>query len=103
MNKAPPILALIARLPLEARGWVIVDHWSDDLCAIGFAPRAHPRHLIYVSTYDKEAGRYFYECETPSGAEPTDYVASASGEGVDLDTLLAAMEEHFALAQETRA
>jgi hypothetical protein len=102
MNKEPPILELIARLPLEARDWVIVDHWSDDLCAIGFAPRAHPRHLIYVSTYDKEAGRYFYECETPGGAEPTDYVARATGERVDFETLLAAMDQHFALVPVVR-
>jgi hypothetical protein len=92
--KDESILALLDRLQLTAKGWVVVDHWEGDLCAVGIAHRDHPRRLVYVSTWNKPAGRYYFERETPTGDEPTDY-QSHEIEDADFGTLVSAMEAHL--------
>lgn len=88
---------LIARLELTSRGWLVVDHWDADLHAVGLATTRDPRRLAYVSTFMRTAGRFDYECETPAGPGPEDdsYTTTASGQDVDYDTLLRALETHL--------
>lgn len=40
-------------------------------------------------------GRYYFECESPRGRAATDYRVVAKGDGVDLKTLIVAMEKHL--------
>jgi hypothetical protein len=90
------ILALLAKLPMTSRGWVTVDHWEADLCAIGIASKEHPRRLVYVSTYGKECDRYYYECEEPSGVAPEEHKTVDRGTDVDFRTLARVIEGHLA-------
>ena len=97
MNKEAAIQALIKTLPLNECGWIPVDHWEADLCAIGIARSDRSRQLVYVSTYGKLPGRYDYQCEMPAGPHDDDYVTTASGEDVDTETLLAVIKDHLAV------
>jgi len=94
-SKDKSIQRLLRDLPLEARSWVTVDHWDDDLLAVGIARRDEPRRLVYVSTRKAARGRYYYECEVPTGPDPTDYQVTDEGDDVDFDTLLRAMTKHL--------
>ncbi len=94
--KQSSVRRLLGALGLEARGWEAIDHWEADECAIGIAPKATPRLLVYVSTFGKAEGMYDYECEVPSGPAGVDYVTADRGEDVTLEQLLTAMERHFA-------
>jgi len=94
-TKDPSIHALLRALSLEERGWVVTDDWDADLCAIGIAHRSQPRRLVYVSTWKKPPARYYYECEAPTGPEPTDYEVTDEAENVDIDTLVRAMIKHL--------
>lgn len=96
IQKDKRILELLARLPMNERGWVIVDHWDADLMAVGIAHPADVRRLVYVSTFKKENGRYDYECEVPTGPEPGNFTTSECGEDVDDGALLAALDRHLA-------
>ncbi|MFY0530539.1 hypothetical protein ACN28I_47690 [Archangium gephyra] len=96
IQKDKRILALLARLPMNERGWVIVDHWDADLMAVGIAHPSDVRRLVYVSTFKKENGRYDYECEVPTGAGPDHFTTSDRGEDVEEGALLAALERHLA-------
>ncbi len=93
--KATSILRVLALLRLADRGWVEADSWDGDLCAIGIARSGDPRKLVYISTWKKGPGRYYFECEIPTGPDPTDYEVVAQGNDVDFETLLAAMERHL--------
>lgn len=63
---------------------------------MGIACSGDPRRLVYVSTWNRRPGRYYYECETPRGPDATDYEVADSGEDVDFEALLrAAMERHL--------
>ena len=105
-RKHRSIADLVKRLRLAERRWSIVDNWDADLCAIGIARADRPRRLIYVSTWKQRRGRFWYECETPKGRDPTDYKVVARGEDVDFATLMRAMEQHLgrkkACARRTR-
>lgn len=92
--KDESLLALLDRLQLAAKEWAVVDHWEADLCAVGIAHRDDPRRLVYVSTWNKPAGRYYIECETPRGDDPTDY-PSHEIEDADFGALVSAMEAHL--------
>src|SRR5437773_2491230 len=92
MVKDPSIMQLLSALKLTERGWKVVAHWEADLCAIGI--RASSRRLVYVSTYKKQADRYDYECEEPTGPEETDYVTIDRGAGVTFEHLCVVVESH---------
>jgi hypothetical protein len=94
-SKHPAIVHLLQALALPERGWVETDTWNGDLCAVGIARSDDPRRVVYVSTWKKRSGRYYFECETPTGPEATDYEVTARGEDVDFETLRAAMERHL--------
>lgn len=89
------ISKLVERLRPADRGWSIVDHWDGDLCAVGIAQPRRLSRLVYVSTWRMRPGRYYYECEAPSGRKETDYEVVETGEDVDFAALLSAMERHL--------
>ena len=95
MHKDNRILALLHRLEVEERGWMVVDHWQADLCAIGIAANDNPRKLVYISVYDKLEGLYDYECEAPDGQSDEEYKVVCSGQNAALDELLAVMNAHL--------
>jgi hypothetical protein len=95
MVKGQEIVALLSTIDIQQRGWMIVDHWEGDLCAIGIARISEPRRLVYVSTFNKNSGRYDYECEAPSGPNDPDYVEVDRGQDVTLDELLDALVRHL--------
>jgi hypothetical protein len=97
LEKDESILRLVSLLDLRQRGWTLVDHWDADLCAVGIASNTDPRRLVYVSTYGKKPGTYDYECETPDGAQPTEYRTIEKGEDVSITMLFAALEQHLGL------
>lgn len=92
--KDESILALLDRLQLTSRRWAVVDHWEADLFAVGIAHHDDPRRLVYVSTWNKPVGRYYFDCETPTSDDPLDY-ESHEVEDADFETLVAAMEAHL--------
>lgn len=93
--KHTSIVRVVATLRLAERGWIETDHWDADLCAVGIARSGGPRQLVYISTWKKRPGRYYFECEAPNGPAPTDYEVVSQGDDVDFETLLAAMERHL--------
>ena len=93
--KEERITKLLSALDLERRGWTVVDHWEADTCAIGLARPSDLRRLVYVSTFNKAAGRYDYECELPSGPEDTEYESTDRREDVTYDELVKALERHL--------
>jgi hypothetical protein len=95
--KDPSILDLVSKLRLPSRGWITVDDWDGDLCAIGIASSREPRRVVYVSTWNKKGGRYYYESESPTGPDPTDYEVLDQGEDVDFTTLLQAIDRHLSI------
>lgn len=94
-DKDESILALLSALEPQRRGWVVVDHWRGDRCAVGVARASEPRRLVYVSTFARGAGRYDYECELPSGPGETDYDSVDRGENVSYDQLLGVLLRHL--------
>ena len=97
-EKSESIRRLVSRLRLDDRGWVVVepDPWEADLMAIGVSTTAEPRRIVYLSTYRLKEGRYYYECESPTGPDPAEYEVLESGDDVDFDTLLGVMRRHLA-------
>lgn len=93
--KDQSILDLLEKLAFSSRGWITVDNWEADLCAIGIASKERPRHLVYVSTYDKAPYTYDYECEDPAGSALDDYRTVDKGKNVDFQTLKEIIEKHL--------
>lgn len=52
LTKHPELLLLLRTVRLEAHGWVIVDSWDADLCAVGVASPLHPERLVYLTIWD---------------------------------------------------
>lgn len=95
-EKHPSIRLLLSSLSMQANRWIVIDHWSDDLCAIGIACENCPRRLVYVSTYGKDDEKYDFVCEIPNGPNPEDYLVSDEGENVTRDVLGSVIEKHLA-------
>lgn len=95
MQKDQTIIDFLAQLHLEKRNWIVVDHWELDTCAVGIAKTSDPRRLVYISTYDKKTGRYYYECEAPAGQNPDEYVVTCKSDEVDITQLLEVVENHL--------
>lgn len=89
------ILELLSRLDIGNNRWRIQDHWDADLCAIGLSSDLNPQHLVYVSTFDREAGRYDFECEIVDKLYPEKYTVANSGANVDFLTLYQAIRHHL--------
>ena len=81
-----------------ADGLCVVDDWEADLCAIGIAKPGADRPLLYVSTFQKEQGRYYAEVELPP--EPGSELPFAQGprfEDVSFSDLIALAEKHVGI------
>jgi len=97
MEKDASITELLDRLreALVPLDWIAIDHWDADLCAVGIAPRSAPRRLVYVSTYEKSPGRYYFECECPTGTEPHQFEVVERGDNASFDDLVRAVRAHL--------
>ena len=95
MEKSESIKKLLSELQLEKNRWIIQDHWQADLYAIGIACEGTPAHLVYVNTFGKPDGLYYYECETPKGKEDEDYVVFDRGDNVNFDELSIIIKNHL--------
>ena len=95
MEKDRSILDLLSGLSLDRSGWIVVDHWEADLCAIGPTRPSAPGRIVYVSTYNKPDGRYDYECEEAAGPAPENHATGDAGQNVDLPTLIAVLQRHL--------
>jgi len=93
--KDQSILELLERLDLPRRGWLIVDYWDADSMAIGIASSVDPRTIVYVSTFEKEPDRYYYECEVGTGEQPFDYTVLETCTDADFALLESAMNRHL--------
>lgn len=91
-EKDATISELLARLDLPARGWTIRDHWEGDLCAIGILVSVDPHRLVYVSTFSKQPGHYFYALESAPTREDEVFHQEGSAE-VTFDELVTVMTE----------
>jgi hypothetical protein len=80
-------LDLIQKVGLSQRGWTLLGHWTSDRWVLGFARQEDPVRRVYVSTEGQPPGRYQYECAGASEHE--------SGEGLEIESLLAVLERHL--------
>lgn len=98
-RSAPPraesLSFAVNALDLARREWIEVGHWESDLCATAIARADDPRRLVYISTWNLPPGRYYFECEEPTGPNAEDYSVVDAGEDVDFGALLAALERHL--------
>jgi hypothetical protein len=94
-EKDRSIADLLERLDPGSRGWIVVDHWDDDLCATAIASRGRERRLVYVSTFGKAEGRYYMEFEEPLGPEPEDYNTVKVIDDCDYIVLFGEMDTFF--------
>jgi hypothetical protein len=94
LEKDKSILELIAMLPIDAMGWIVIDHWQADRFALGIAHPRSPRRLVYVSTFRCSPHRYNYECEVPSGGSSMEFDVNAAADGVNFEELLQVIREH---------
>lgn len=95
-GKDKTVHQLLTKLPMASRGWIAVDYWDADRCAIGIARKERPRHLVYISTYGKKQLEYDYECEQPVGNAIEEYETVERGRDVDFEALLQAIGRHLA-------
>ncbi len=95
LKKETKIIKLLEKLRVETRGWLVVDHWDADLCAVGVAACADLRKLVYISTYKQPKDRYYYACEAASPMGGDDNCTVASADGVSFAELLDVMVKHL--------
>ena len=75
---------------MAPRSVVVRDHWVGDRCAIGLSSESHPDRLVYISTFNRPLGRYYFECEPMPAALPP-----RRGDDVDFTTLLDVIRAHL--------
>jgi hypothetical protein len=92
--KDQAIVDLLSRLSLDNRNWLVVDYWEADLCAIGVRSRFDSGRLVYVSTYRKRPGLFYYECEGPASGEAP-YTTIETGKDASFEELLEVMSRHL--------
>lgn len=95
LAKDTSILAMLDRLDLAVHGWVIVDNWDGDECAVGIAKGGCLRRLVYVSTFETGPDQYDYECEEPVGEDETDYRVVDRGTASSLEDLRSILRRHL--------
>jgi hypothetical protein len=94
------ITLLLKALDLEGHGWVVIDYWEADRCAIGIGRREEgakegERKLAYISTWQEPAGRYFVDLDSPAPRDPLGYVTEASVDDCDIGQVIAMLETHL--------
>ena len=71
---------------------IIMDHWEDDLYAIGLEKN---NKFIYISTYELEPNHYFYECEILSNDTEKPYLVHSTEDDITEKRLLEVMSRFF--------
>lgn len=94
-TKDRSIRYVVAALRLRENSWIVVDPWDADLFAIGVAHELNPRRRVYISTFKKAPGRYYFECEVPVGPEETDYSTILEGDDVEFEELERTVARHL--------
>ena len=95
MAKDESIIRLLDDLRPESHGWVVVDYWDGDRCAVGIGSRREPERLVYISTHRKDAGRFYFEAEAPDSGMEVGYRVVARGEDVSFEELLDVLVAHL--------
>jgi hypothetical protein len=95
MNKDENIKLILALAQSEDPNWIVLDYWDSDMSAIGLAASDYPRRLVYISTFGKRPGRFYYECEVPAGPELTDFNVVEKCDDVDAEALLVVLRNHL--------
>lgn len=95
LEKVSAILSIVQEILAANKDWVIVDHWPDDLSAIGIAHKNNERRLVYISSFNKKAGLFDYQCEEPNGNDIADYTTIDSGEDVNKESLIEIITRHL--------
>jgi hypothetical protein len=73
------------------------DHWDGDLMAIGVCGD-QPNRLVYFSTFQRAAGHYYVDLESPAPAGSSlPYRQGERLDDVDFDTLVAIVAHHLNL------
>lgn len=96
-HKDASIHEVVAKLreELGTTAFEIVDHWEDDLCAIGLARPGNHSVLVYVATYALPAHTYFASLELPSIAEGLPYKSAGEFNDLDFDGLVNVVKKHL--------
>ena len=73
----------------------IVDHWEDDLCAIGIAKPSNHEVLVYIATSDRK-GRYDVDLELPpKNREECPYTDAGQYRNVTFANMVKLIKDHF--------
>ena len=70
-NNDKAIITLLNKLEqnLNIEELIIKDNWKSDRCAIGLRSNIASSNLVYISTYEKPEGVYYYELEIENNKE----------------------------------
>lgn len=81
LNKETSITSLVEKFSrdLGEDDFLIIDHWESDLCAIGISKKKDEERLVYISTFNRPKGEYYYELEYSSKDK---FVSASNKEGV---------------------
>jgi hypothetical protein len=76
----------------------IVEQWDTDLCVVGIAGHDRPARLVYVSTCEKEPGRFDVALEraAPEGSSDL-YVEDGAHHDVEFDSLAQIVGDYLGL------
>ena len=88
-------MKFLEKIDLPRRGWMVVDHWESDLCALGIAALHDPRRLVYVSTFNMPPGLFSYECEVGVGPNMEEYTTTGYDNNVTYEELVGAIKQHL--------
>lgn len=99
VEKDQSILYVLEKLIEElSNGFVVVDYWEGDLCAIGISASYSTNTLVYISTFNQLPNKYYYECEIIEGKnamEIGDYTVVSKGQAEDFIALLKILNYHL--------
>jgi hypothetical protein len=103
LAKDESILSLLEAIDLQARGWIIIDHWPADRFAIGIGDQQGDQRLGYISTWRKQPGCYYVELEISASPDSLDYTVEAKADDCDLQHVIAMLERHLTPQQPSKS
>lgn len=98
LKKDESIKCIIANLTekLGENYFDIVDHWKDDLCAIGISSPSNNEVLVYIATSGNVKGYYDVHLELPPETNDAfPYKSVGEYSGVNIDKLIEIIHNHF--------
>ena len=63
VHKDKRLQVLLETLNLDERGWIVIDYWDADNCAIGIANKTSPERLVYLSVFQQPVSHFAFICE----------------------------------------